>query len=141
MTNLEIAGLTIWWAEGSKSRRDVRWKNAVSYPIEVTNTDGRIILIFLKYMTEERKISIDRFKLQLQIHQGDNQKEFEKYWSDLTKIPLSNFQKTIIRPAGNKPGKSKGTCKVRFSDKIVYNSLDQRFKLLLETIPGCGAVG
>jgi len=47
MTNLEITGLTIWWAEGSKSRRDVRWKNAVSYPIEVTNTDGRIILVFL----------------------------------------------------------------------------------------------
>lgn len=141
MTHLEIAGLVIWWAEGSKSRRDTRWKNAVSYPIEVTNTDPRIIVLFLEYMTLERKVDIQRFRLQLQIHEGDNKAELETYWSNLTGIPLDNFQKTIIRPLGKKPGKSKGTCKVRFSDKIVYNSLEERFKLLLETIPGCGAVG
>ncbi|MGI9027756.1 MAG: hypothetical protein ACR2FM_02845 [Candidatus Saccharimonadales bacterium] len=141
MNNLEIIGLALWWAEGSKSRRDKRWKNAVSYPIEITNTDHRIIKIFLKYMIQEMKIDPRRFKLQLQIHEGDDQAQLEKYWSEVTNIPKKRFNKTIVRPLGNKSGKSKGTCKVRFSDKMVYNSLQQQLNLLLESIPGCGAVG
>ena len=141
MGTLETAGLLIWWAEGSKSRRDKRWRTAVSYPVEVTNTDARIIQLFMKFMNEEMLVRPDRFKLQLQIHRGDNQKSLEKYWSNVTGIPHAHFQKTIVRPTGNKPGKSKGTCKVRFSDKLVYNALEKRLQALLENISGCGAAG
>ncbi len=141
MTNLEVIGLILWWAEGSKSRRNILWKNALSYPIEITNTDPRIINLFLEYVIQELGIDRKRFKLQLQIHEGDDQKTLEAYWSNITGIPTSNFQRTIIRPIGNKVGKSKGTCKVRFSDKMVYNILQQKLNLLLENIPGCGAVG
>ena len=141
MDCLELAGLLLWWAEGSKSRRDKRWKGALTYPIEVTNTDSRIISIFLKFMYEVMNVEPARFSLQLQVHEGDDKGALEEYWARVTGIPLSRFQKTIIRPAGNKPGKSKGTCKVRFSDKVVYNALDQRLKLVLRTISGIGAVG
>lgn len=141
MTNLEAVGLALWLAEGSKSRRDKRWKNAVSYPIEITNTDHRIIKIFIKFMAEEVGVCHERFKLQLQIHEGDNKSGLENYWAKATGIPRERFNKTIVRPKGNKTGKSKGTCKVRFSDKMVYNLLQQRLNLLLENIPGCGAVG
>lgn len=141
MNRLEVLGLALWWAEGSKSRRDQRWKNAVSYPIEITNTDERIIKIFLEFMIREIGIRRDRFKLQLQIHEGDDKEALENYWSKMTGISRSNFQKTIIRPTGKKVGKSKGTCKVRFSDKMVYNILERKLNSLLESIPGCGAVG
>jgi hypothetical protein len=51
----ELIAITLWWAEGTKSRRDTRWKNAVSYPIEVTNTNPAIIKIFIDFLREDLK--------------------------------------------------------------------------------------
>ncbi|MES2970737.1 MAG: hypothetical protein V4702_00230 [Patescibacteria group bacterium] len=62
--------------------------------------------------------------LQLQIHEGDDQDKLEKYWSRITQIPKTRFNKTIVRPVGKKIGKSLGTCKVRFADKATYLKLD-----------------
>ena len=74
-----------------------------------------------------------RLKLQLQIHDGDNQEEIEDYWSKATKIPRERFTKTIIRPTGHKIGKSMGTCKIRYSDKLTHLKLQS----LLESVLKC----
>ena len=121
--NLKIIGSILWWAEGSKSIKDKRWKNAVSYPIEITNTDPEIIKIFIQYITEIVGIPKDRLKVQLQIHANDNQSELEEYWSEVTGINLANFNKTIIRPIGNKPCKRNGTCKIRCYSKEFYDKI------------------
>ncbi len=120
MEKLKIAGVMIWWSEGSKSRRDKRWKNAVSYPIEITNTNPDLIKVFLKYLIEIVGVPSNKIKVQIQIHANDNQKELESFWSNQTGIPISMFNKTIIRPVGNKPGKSRGTCKIRCYSKEFY---------------------
>lgn len=130
----KIVGVTLWWAEGSKSRRDTRWKNARTYPIEITNTDPNIIKAFLKFLRNDIQVDEKRIHLQLQIHEGDNQKKLENFWSKQTKIPKTRFNKTIIRPTGNKIGKSMGTCKIRFADKSIYIELDNMFKSVLNEI-------
>jgi hypothetical protein len=130
----EVIALILWWAEGTKSRRDIRWKNAVSYPIEVTNTNPAIIKIFLDYVREDLKVSEDKIRLQIQLHEGDDKHEIEDYWSDLTQIPKARFNKTIIRPVGKKSGKSKGTCKVRFADKTTYKVLEAKLKTALKDV-------
>lgn len=134
LTSREITGIILWWAEGTKSRRDRRWKNARTYPIEVTNTDSEIIKIFLDFIRSDIKFDESRIHLQIQIHQGDNQAELEKYWSKLTKIPMDRFNKTIVRPVGNKVGKSKGTCKVRFADKKTYLVLEEMLNRVLREV-------
>jgi len=132
-STLEVAGIMLWWAEGTKSRRDIRWKNALTYPIEITNTNSKIICIFLKYLRDIIGVPEQRIRLQLQIHEGDNQLELESYWSSICDIPKERFQKTIVRPTGNKIGKSKGTCKIRFADKEIYGKLQSSLdNLLLE---------
>ena len=137
MDTKTIIGAVLWWAEGSKSRRDKRWKNAVSYPLEMTNTDPLAIQMFLRFIREDLKIDESKLKLQLQVHENDNVDYLEKYWSEVTKIPKSRFHKTIIRPQGNKVGKSKGTCKVRLHNKEIY----LKAKAILENIlSGSGAV-
>jgi hypothetical protein len=130
-SNLRTVGITLWWAEGTKSRRDKRWKTARSYPIELTNTNPMIIKTFLEFIRKEIKPDEKRIKAQLQIHEGDNQRELEKYWSKITRIPLTRFNKTIIKPTGNKIGKSRGTCKIRYADKETYSRLE---KILAETL-------
>lgn len=112
-----IVGLVLWWTEGTKKRRDLRRKNQWIYQVEITNTDPSIITIFLDFIRSDVGVKESKLKVQLQIHEGDNKNELEQYWSNITKIPLNRFQKTIIRPAGNKPGKTSGTCKIRYNSK------------------------
>lgn len=125
----EAVSLTLWWTEGTKARKNKRWKSLI-YSVEITNTDPTIIAMFLKYLREELGVQTNRIKVQLQIHLGDNQEEFESYWEQLTNIPRVQFNKTIIRPVGNKVGKTKGTCKIRIHDKKLYLELAERLERL-----------
>jgi len=115
-----VVGVVLWWAEGSKSRRDKRWKNAVTYPMEMTSTDPLAVKLFLKLVREDFEVEEKRIKQQIQIHENDDREYLEEYWSKITKIPKTRFNRTIVRPQGNKVGKSRGTCKIRFNDKVIY---------------------
>lgn len=132
----QIIGLIIWWTEGTKAYKRKEYKNTWVYNIDVTNTNSEIIKLFLNFLRNDVGLEESRLKLQLQIHEGDNQEEIEKFWSKLTKIPRSRFTKTIIRPVGNKIGKSKGTCKIRYSDKQKYLVLSSLLKDLLIQVNG-----
>jgi hypothetical protein len=114
--------LTLWWAEGTKIRKNKRWGSYI-YSIEITNTDPVIIALFLKFLREKMNIQNQRIKVQLQIHSGDNQSELEKFWEETTNIPN-------IRPVGNKIGKSRGTCKIRIHSKSLFLELDDRLNKL-----------
>lgn len=132
MDLFEAICLTLWWTEGTKARKG-RWKSLI-YSAEITNTDPIIIATFLKYLRERLDVQNERIKVQLQIHQGDNQEELENFWQEVTDVPREQFNKTIIRPVGNKIGKSRGTCKIRVHDKALYLELAKR----LEKIRGVG---
>jgi hypothetical protein len=121
---LRTIALIIWWCEGTKARKDKRWKNAYSKAIEVTNTNPQIISIFLDYLRNDLKLSNKKIHGQIQMHEDDNQKEIESFWSEKLNIPLIQFNKTIVRKKGNKPGKSKGTFKLRVYDKIIFEKLE-----------------
>jgi len=136
LSNREIVGIILWWAEGTKSRRDKRWKNARSYPIELTNTNPSVIKIFVDFLREDLRILPERVSVQIQIHEGDNQAELEEFWAGVTGVSRQRFNKTIVRPVGRKVGKSKGTCKVRFADKATYMQLEQILSQVLFDLYG-----
>ncbi len=129
MDLVDAVNLTLWWAEGTKVRRNKRW-NGYLYSAEITNTDPLIISTFLEYLRKRLGVQDNRIKVQLQIHEGDDQLELEKFWVGVTSIPITQFNKTIIRPTGNKTGKSKGTCKIRVHDKELFLKLTDRLENL-----------
>ncbi|MDP3991681.1 MAG: hypothetical protein Q8P66_02165 [Candidatus Colwellbacteria bacterium] len=88
--------------------------------------------MFLDFLRNDIRIDEPRLKLQLQIHEGDDKEYIENYWSEVTRIPKNRFTKTIVRPQGNKVGKSMGTCKIRYSDKATYLKLSSRLEELLK---------
>jgi len=88
----------------------------------------------LDFLRNDIVIDENKLKLQLQIHEGDNKKELESYWSKTTKIPKKRFNKTIIRPIGNKIGKSKGTCKIRYTSKQTYNKINNLLNNILKIV-------
>ncbi len=130
----QIIGIILWWTEGTKAYRDKRWENGWIYPVDVTNTNPEIIKVFLEFLRKDIGVNESRLKLQLQIHEGDDQKEMESYWSKITKIPKSRFTKTIIRPKGRKIGQTTGTCKIRSSDKNTYIKLNNLLKKVLDLL-------
>lgn len=134
MNRLKLIGATIWWAEGSKSRRDKRWPKAVSYPIELTNTNPVMITLFIRYLIEVVGVPAEMLKLQLQVHENDNKGELEEYWSSVTGIPKERFNKTIVRPKGRKPEKTKGTCKIRCYSKEFYAKIQSDLNEVLTKV-------
>jgi hypothetical protein len=131
---LQTIALIIWMCEGTKQRKDKRWKNAYSHAIEVSNTDPIVIKIFIDYLRSNLKVPNEKLHGQIQIHEGDNSKKLESFWSKATDIPVGQFNKTIIRKKGNKPGKTKGTFKVRVYNKATFEQLQNLLKIELEGI-------
>lgn len=130
----QIIGSTVWWTEGTKAYKDKRWKNVWVTNVDVTNTNPEIIKVFLSFLRKDIGIDESRLKLQLQIHKGDDEELLETFWSKITDIPKRRFTKTIIRPTGNKIGKSKGTCKVRYSDKTTYHKIKSLSEEILRLV-------
>ncbi len=73
----------------------------------------QIIKVFVDFLTKDLNISADKLRGQIQIHQGDDQRKCELFWSNYLQIPLQQFNKTIIRQKGNRYRDSYGTFKLR----------------------------
>lgn len=88
---LLIAGIAIYWSEG--------YTSLTNYEVGFVNSDPKMILFMLKWFKECCKITNDRFSLRVGINEIHKKriKEVEKYWSRLTKIPLSQFNKTSLK--------------------------------------------
>jgi transcriptional regulator with XRE-family HTH domain len=86
-----IAGVAIYWSEG--------YTAPVNYEVGFTNSDPKMILFMLEWFKKCCKVSDDRFSLRVGINEihKDRIREVEKYWSQLTKIPLSQFNKISLK--------------------------------------------
>ena len=122
-----LIGLIIWWCEGTKIRKDKRWKNSFVKVIEVTNCNHELIKIFIDFLKLDLNIPVSKMKAQIQVHRGDDVKKIEKFWQSITGIPKIQFNKTIIREVGHKPGKNLGTFKVRVYGRDLFDKLQSMF--------------
>ncbi len=84
-----IAGLSLYWAEGSKKQRR----------IELCNSDAQMIKFFLHWLKTSYDIPIEEISCYVGINEAHKKREADvrKYWSDQTGIPLSNFAKTSFK--------------------------------------------
>lgn len=81
-----IAGLALYFAEGDKTDKNVAF----------TNTDPRAIKFMCMWFRIFCKIAEDKFRCYLYIHDDLNELDAKRYWSLITKIPLSQFRKSYI---------------------------------------------
>lgn len=92
---LFLTGLSLYWAEGFKNISEGR--------IGFCNSDPRMIKYMMYWFRNILKIPDSDFTLRAEfnIAHSERQKEIENYWSELTGIPLLQFnkpyfQKTIL---------------------------------------------
>lgn len=83
-----MLGIGIYLGEGSKTDRG---------KIELSNTDPRIIQIFILFLIRSCGYSIKNMHAHVGIHSHLSINIAEKYWSDISGIPLKQFSKTSIQ--------------------------------------------
>ena len=85
-----LIGIALYWAEGTKEKDK-------SMGIKFSNSDPRMIKLFLKWLHKICKISLKDIYLEIYLHRTalNREKEVQNYWAKVTKLPLSQFQRII----------------------------------------------
>lgn len=125
LKELKLAGVLLYLCEGTKLRKDPRYKNTYIYAIEFTNTNPQVISIFMRFLREILKIDPTKLRGQVFSYPDLDDRKLVKFWSHISAIPIEQFQKVIILKA--KVSKFKpnplGTFKIRCSSKKKFLEL------------------
>lgn len=90
---LLIAGLALYWGEGSKKSQEV----------EFCNSDPKMIQFLLLWLKKCFKIMPNEIKCCVGINQMHRNREkiVRDYWSKISDIPISQFRKTSLKKVKN----------------------------------------
>jgi len=106
--DLFISGLSLYWAEGYKKGND---------ELGFTNSDPRIIKVFIKWLKEIYKIPVENLIFRLGINQihYDREKEVIRFWSNVCGVKAEQFTKTSF---------------IHSTAKKIYNNYESHFGTL-----------
>ena len=107
--DLKIAGIMLYWGEGTKAGNSVVF----------SNSDPSMIKLFLHFLRQICGAQEDRLRLLLHMYPDQDEDKLKLFWSETTKIPLSRFSKTFYHTgkAGSYTKRSEfGTVSLRYSD-------------------------
>ena len=89
--DLFVAGVALYWAEGTKDKPYDRRENVI-----FVNSDAGVIKLYLAWL---RLLGVDhdRLKYRVMIHITADVEGAKRYWADLVGVDVSQFQKTTIK--------------------------------------------
>lgn len=79
----------LYWAEGRKTAKGI---------VGFSNGDPRTIKLMMRFFSEICNVSCDKFRGYIHIHPHLDVIQAEKYWSEVSGIPLNQFYKTYQKP-------------------------------------------
>lgn len=86
---LFLAGLALYWGEGSKSNT-----------VAITNSDPTLIKFGFIWISRFLGLGPQKARCYLVLHSDQNEQNALKYWSDLLGISKEQFGKVYIKPSG-----------------------------------------
>lgn len=94
LNDLMLIGITLYWAEGSKQKEHDPSKQVI-----FSNSDPKMIQIFLKWLKECLGISSERIVFEIYIHKTHKKsiEELSTYWSNVTGFPISKLKKVYYK--------------------------------------------
>lgn len=125
--DLKVAGAALFWAEGY---------NKSDHVIEFANSNPKIIFLIMRFFREILRIDEKRFRCKMTIHPGIIENKCLEFWSKLTSIPRTQFNKTWTKPPKSSSGKMhnilyNGTVVIRISDTNKLRQLKGYIKALI----------
>ncbi|WP_433455890.1 hypothetical protein ACQPXS_20985 [Streptomyces sp. CA-142005] len=88
---LFLAGVSLYWAEGSKDKPYDRREN-----VTFVNSDPGVIKVFLAWL-DLLGVERERLRYTVMIHENADVAGAEQYWADLTGADRSAFNKTTLK--------------------------------------------
>ena len=86
---LLLIGAVLYWGEGQKNFTFKKY----GYPtVSFSNSDPKMIQVFIKFLESILKFSKDKMKAQIMIYPGIDPKAAIDYWYNITKIPKENIR-------------------------------------------------
>ncbi|MFS8200652.1 hypothetical protein ACLVWQ_18445 [Streptomyces sp. CWNU-52B] len=89
--DLFVAGVALYWAEGSKDKPYAR-RETVTF----VNSDPGVIRLYLAWLTL-LGVTPERLQYRVMIHMTADVDGAERYWADLVGVDVSAFQRTTIK--------------------------------------------
>src|SRR3989344_2022798 len=105
----------IYWCEGSKSPRGMRF----------TNSDPKLIKRFLELLKSSYNIEWGRVRVCLHLHSYHDIKKQTRFWSEVLRIPIDQFNKPFLKPNTGKRIKDNypGCAAIYYHDTILARKL------------------
>lgn len=109
----------LYWGEGAKTRKDLRF----------INSDPKAIAIFLELFRESFEINELKFRARLHLHEYHNERKQLIFWSKITKIPLHRIS-IYRKPNTGKRIKDEypGCISINYSDTKIFTALTGYYK-------------
>lgn len=106
----KIFAALLYWCEGSKY--------PASTNLSFTSSDTKMLQLFLSLFRKGFNPIESKFRIWLQIHSDQNKQKIFRYWSDVLRIPESQFikPKITVKKGGRYRRVYYGTCSLRYGD-------------------------
>ena len=114
---LFLIGLSLYWAEGSKKSRE---------SVQLANSDPQLIKIMMRWFREVCKVPEEKMRIHIYIHKVYRNENCEKFWSNVTGVPVLKFGKTTYKPTSHKIKKNldyKGVCRIDISNVNLFRRI------------------
>ncbi len=124
-----IAGTCLYWAEGYKYPITRNKRTVTYHPVVLTNSDPTLIKLFLRFLREYCGVSEEKLRISLRIFPHQKQKILELFWSKVTHIPISQFQKTQTVISSSSKGQRPfqrlpyGIVQIRIADTRLFHTI------------------
>lgn len=129
-TELWLMGVMLYWAEGGKTQRLVRFSNG----------DPEMIKIMMRFFRIVCKVPESKFRGYIHIHPHLDYRQAEHYWSEMSGIPLDHFFKTYrkinISSQNKKNSLPKGVMDIYVLDSNLFLRIVGWAKGIFETSNG-----
>lgn len=126
---LFIAGLMLYWGEGTKSHM---------YALELANTDPAVIQLFIHWLTKSLKAPKNKIRIQIQYYKDMDIDKTLQFWSKTIDIPLDQFVKPQMKKSSSKRINHKGsfghgTCSAKICNVLLAEKIHMSIKVIGDT--------
>jgi len=114
---LKIAGIMLYWAEGTLK----------GCTVDFANSNPEMIRVFLKFLREICGAKEERIRVYLYTHSNSDINELKNYWHRITNISLNQFTKPYVREGNPNISNRKmlyGLIHIRYNDKKLLNTIE-----------------
>ncbi|MBI3334894.1 MAG: helix-turn-helix domain-containing protein [Candidatus Portnoybacteria bacterium] len=129
ITELKLVGVALYWAEGYKRVQIRNGREVTHHPVALTNSDPRLIGIFMRFLREACQVSDDNIRADIRIYEHMNEKELVSFWQKITKLPIENFSKFYYGVSKSSLGKRPfnrlpyGTVQIRVNNTNLFHRI------------------